>query len=167
MSVGSIFSGLALNGMLRVFSYLVPERHNTLLLGAGLGKSFSGNPKYFYLYLARELSEGPGAQFDFTWITKSDDVLNTLRQANRPVVDALTFAGFWAILRSEFLILESGHAICSGAHDIVYVRIFWDDSRSFRCDTESRLNGSIWLHYVIEKIPVCLNDSICESTSWS
>ena len=123
MSVGRIFSGLVLNGVLCVCSYLVPKRRNTFLLGGGLGKSFSGNPKYFYLYLERELSKGRKVWSSHSWITKSDEVLSELQQANRPVIDARTFAGFWAILRSEFLILESGTAIGSGAHDIVYERI--------------------------------------------
>ena len=68
MSAGRVFVGLALNGLLCVLSYLVPERRNTLLLGGGLAKSFSGNPKYFYLHLCRRRIEGGAVSFDFSWI---------------------------------------------------------------------------------------------------
>jgi len=124
MNFGRVVFGLALNGLLCVFSFLVPKRRNTVLLGGGLGKSFSGNPKYFYLHLCRKRIEGKTSRFAFSWITKSDEVIDALQEAKRPVVNARTFAGFWAILRSEYLILESGAAIGSGAHDIAYERLF-------------------------------------------
>lgn len=124
MRLLSIFIGLTLNAMLLALSFLVPKKKGTILLGGGLGKSFSGNPKYLFLHLHGRGRAVAGQVFESTWITRDDHVLTQLRKAGLPVVDARTIKGFWHILRSEFLVIESGTAIGSGAHDIAYERVF-------------------------------------------
>jgi hypothetical protein len=45
--------------LLFVLSKVVPHRKGSILIGAGLGKRFMGNPKYLYLELLRQRRENP------------------------------------------------------------------------------------------------------------
>jgi CDP-glycerol glycerophosphotransferase (TagB/SpsB family) len=119
-----VLFGLFLNSLLFLLSYLVPKRPGTVLLGGGLGKRFSGNTKYFYLYLCREAREGKNPFRQFAWITKSPSFCDELTAQSRPALMAWSFRGFWTILRAEQLVIESGNAPAIGGHDIAYERIF-------------------------------------------
>lgn len=110
--------GLGLNALLFPLSLVTPKKRGTVLLGAGLGKAFTGNPKYLFLHLHAT------APRRVTWITKSSEVAARLAAAGLPVVSAHSLAGFWRILRSEYLVIESGTAAGIGGHDIAYERLF-------------------------------------------
>lgn len=116
--------GLSLNAVLFVLSYMVPKRKGTILLGGGLGHRFSGNPKYFYLYLCCEYERGQRSFQEISWITKNRKVWEQLRAQDRRVLNSWSLPGFWSILRSEYLVIESGHARGLGGHDIGYERLF-------------------------------------------
>jgi CDP-glycerol glycerophosphotransferase len=124
MKNNKILFGLFLNFLLFLLSYVVPKRPDTLLLGGGLGDRVSGNPKYFYLYLCRESARGNRPFRQFAWITKNRVLYKRMMAQNRPVVLAWSWKGFWAVLRSEQLIIESGNAPGIGGHDIAYERLF-------------------------------------------
>jgi len=63
--------GLLLNAVLFTLSWIVPKKKNTILCGGGMGERFSGNPKYFFLYL-HKLKASNQLPFDeYAWITKS------------------------------------------------------------------------------------------------
>ena len=54
-----------------------------------------------------------------------DDLVNhALLEQESPVLSAWSLRGFWAILRAETLIIESGNAPDIGGHDIAYERLF-------------------------------------------
>ncbi len=116
--------GLLLNAVLFTLSWIVPKKKNTILCGGGMGERFSGNPKYFFLYL-HKLKASNQLPFDeYAWITKSTKVYQTLQEQNLPVIDGLSLKGFWKILRSEVLVIESGPAMKKFGHDIGYQRLF-------------------------------------------
>ena len=124
MKLTRVLSGLFLNGILFLLSYLVPKRQGTLLLGGGLGHRFSGNSKYFYLHLCRQSRNGNRPFRRFAWITKNRALYDHLVAQQRPALLAWSFEGFWAILRAEQLVIESGNAPGIGGHDIAYERLF-------------------------------------------
>jgi CDP-glycerol glycerophosphotransferase (TagB/SpsB family) len=119
-----VMFGLFLNSVLFLLSFLVPKRPGTLLLGGGLGNRFSGNTKYFYVYLCRESGKGNHPFRQFAWITKNRILHQQLAEKKQPAVFAWSPKGFWAILRAEQLVIESGNAPGIGGHDIAYERLF-------------------------------------------
>ncbi|MFC1797250.1 CDP-glycerol glycerophosphotransferase family protein [Pseudomonadota bacterium] len=120
----NILFGLFLNTLLFFLSYIVPKRPGTVLLGGGLGNRFSGNPKYFYLHLCCESERSSKPFGSFAWITKNRRIYEQMLIQKRPALFAWSFKGFWAILRTEQLVIESGNAPGIGGHDIAYERLF-------------------------------------------
>lgn len=95
------FFDLTLDTLLFILSFFVPKQNKTYLFGAGDGKSFKGNPKYFYLYIHQNHSD-----ISPLWITENFSVYEDLRSRNLPVVHKYTLLGFVAILRSRYLVIE-------------------------------------------------------------
>lgn len=116
--------GLWLNTILFLSSWVIPKKKGSILLGAGFGEHFSGNPRYFCLYLHHLNSENKNPFSEYFWITKNPLILNKLQQENIPVVDGWSLKGFWKILRAEYLIMESAPASKKTGHDIAYQRLF-------------------------------------------
>lgn len=116
--------GLLLNALLFTLSWIVPKKKGSILCGGGMGERFSGNPKYFFLYLHRLNQKGETPFREYFWITKNNSLLQTMKTQNLPVISGFSFTGFWKILRSEFLIIESGPAMKKFGHDIGYQRLF-------------------------------------------
>jgi len=87
--------------LLIFLSYFIPKKNNSILLGAGDGTGFKGNPKYVYLYLLNN----PGL-LQPCWITGNKTLLLDLKRRNLPGVYKYSIAGFLAILRSRFLFIE-------------------------------------------------------------
>ncbi|MEJ8568235.1 CDP-glycerol glycerophosphotransferase family protein [Elongatibacter sediminis] len=117
-----VIAGLAMNFLLFLLSYVVPKQRDKWLLGGGMGHRFSGNTRFLYQYLVhrRSVPDVPDAH----WITKSAQVLQALRKNGNPVYSAWSLPGLWAILRAEFLLIESGNSADVGGHDIAYERLF-------------------------------------------
>lgn len=132
MKLIEVFTGLFLNSLLFLLSYVVPKRPGTLLLGGGLGHRFAGNTKYFYLYLCRASLQGTEPFRDYAWITKNRDLYQQLLDQNRPALHAWSPSGFWRILRAEQLLIESGNVPGVGGHDIAYERVFPGRFRVFQ-----------------------------------
>jgi len=119
-----IIGGLYLNIFLFFLSWIVPKKKNVIVLGSSFGERFSGNPRYFCLYLKALQEKNINPFSDYYWITKNSLVFNELQQKNIPVLSAWSIKGFWKILRAEYLIVESGPALGKGGHDIAYQRLF-------------------------------------------
>ena len=128
----TVVTGLFLNSLLFLLSYLVPKRPGSLLLGGGLGHRFAGNTKYFYLLLCRESGNEASPIRQFAWITKNRDLQAQLLAQGAPALFAWSVKGFWAILRAEQLAIESGNAPGIGGHDIAYERLFLGRFRVFQ-----------------------------------
>lgn len=111
-----------LNQALLVLSFLVPHRRGSVVIGAGLGKRFMGNPKYLYLELLRLREEG--ASLDFHWITENNDICDEFAEKGWPVVHKFSWHGFWSLLRAEFLVIESGMMAREVLHDVAYAWLF-------------------------------------------
>lgn len=93
---------LFITALLVLLSYLVPKNKEQILLGSRFGLDFVGNPKYFYLYL---LTNQHNRSFKkIFWITKNREIYFQLKTKLMPVIYSYSFAGFVAILRSNFLI---------------------------------------------------------------
>src|SRR3989442_6301325 len=103
--------GLFLNFILSVLSYLVPKNKKQILLGADKGSAFMGNPKYFYLFLLKNKT-----YFErIFWITVDKKIYSYLKERKCPVLYLYSWDGFFAILRSNYLI--TSHTI----GDVSYV----------------------------------------------
>lgn len=116
--------GLIANGLLFCLSWLVPKRPRTALLGGGLGRRYCGSPKYLFIYLCKAAESGDRPLDEFAWITRNRRVHDRLKAEGKPVIWGPSLAGFWRILRAEWLVTESVPAGVGG-HDIAYERIFF------------------------------------------
>jgi len=83
-----------------LLSVITPKKKNSFLLGAGHGRKFIGNPKYFYLYL---LERG---NVPVLWITENRAIFDEFKGRKWPVVYKFSFSGVIAILRSKYFIIE-------------------------------------------------------------
>lgn len=83
------------------FSYIVPKKKNLLVFGSYYGYKFTGNPKYFYLYLLRKKD----SQYDPYWVTRNMAIYHELKKGLKPVAYLYSFSGIWKILRAEYLFI--------------------------------------------------------------
>ncbi len=93
-----------LNLALWLLSYVVPKKKGLLLFGAANGCSFKGNPQALYLHLLKKFPAGEMARV--VWTSQNRKVVDALRQRKMPVVAKWSPAGFWAVLRSDWLVIE-------------------------------------------------------------
>lgn len=107
-----IILNYALNTLLMILSWVVPKKKGLIILGAGNGKKWKGNPKYLYLYC---LKSRPDIQP--LWITSSNEVHTSLSTKEFPVVSVYSISGFWNILRAEYFFIEQS------AKDISYAGV--------------------------------------------
>jgi len=96
------FKGIILNFILCILSYIIKKEKGSFIIGARSGTSFSENSKYLYLY-ANKIKKNK----KFIWFTKNKTLFKTLKEKGLPVVYALSFSGFWKILKAEKLIISS------------------------------------------------------------
>jgi len=97
----NVIFGVSLNLLLSCLSYFIPKNKNQILLGSNYGYEFSGNSKFFYLYLINKEKK----YFDrIFWITRNRKIYSKLKKRKMPVIYLYSFEGFIAILRSRFLI---------------------------------------------------------------
>ena len=94
-----------------IFSYIIPKNKKLILLGASFGKHFSGNPKYYYLYLINNKENN----FDFYWVTSNKKIFHDLKQRKYPVLYFFSIKTFFYILRAKYLIIDNA------ARDITYI----------------------------------------------
>ncbi len=95
-----VYSGF-LNLFLGVLSYFIPKNSNQVLLGSYL---FVGNPKYFFLYLAKVKRN----EYRPVWITRSKKIYSKLQADGLSVVYLKSWKGFFSILRSKYLLFSHG-----------------------------------------------------------
>jgi len=93
--------GFFLNIMLAFLSYLIPKKSNQILIGCRYCERFSGNPKFFFLYMY-----GKQKDFQVIWITANKKLFLELQGKKLPSVFLYSFKGFKTILRSTFLIFD-------------------------------------------------------------
>ncbi|MFA5184156.1 MAG: CDP-glycerol glycerophosphotransferase family protein [Patescibacteria group bacterium] len=85
------------------FSYIIPKKNNLIIFGSYFGRKFTGNPKYFYLYLLNKKD----CKYNPVWITRSLKILDLLKADSKPVAYLYSFFGMWQILRAKYLVIES------------------------------------------------------------
>jgi CDP-glycerol glycerophosphotransferase len=108
-------SGIFLNFVLGVLSYIIPKNKKQILLGSDKGLKFMGNPRYFYLYLLKNKTH-----FDrIFWITADKKIFLYLKERKYPILYLYSWKAFVAILRSNYLI--TSHFI----GDVSYVGILF------------------------------------------
>ena len=95
-----IYSGF-LNLFLGLFSYFIPKNPKMVLIGSYL---FVGNPKYFFLYLAKVKSN----EYQPIWITRSKKIFSKLQADGFNVVFLKSWRGIFSILRSRYLLFSHG-----------------------------------------------------------
>lgn len=96
------FLDIGLDFSLAFLSYFVPKDPRKILFGSGGSSIFRGNPKYAYLYMWKN-----HLQFDVCWFTMNKKLYRRMRRMGYPVVSRYSFAGFWRILRSSYLVVET------------------------------------------------------------
>lgn len=101
-SLLSFFKGLICY-ITYLFSRLIPKKGNLWVLGDGMGHSFSGNPKYLFLYLSNYVPE-----IKPIWITHSDDVFNLLTHRGYKVYKSGSIKAKRKIVRAKILLF--GHS---------------------------------------------------------
>lgn len=84
-----------------ISSYLIPKNKKLIVLGAGPGNDFKGNPKYFFLYLNQE-----NTKYKAFWSAGNKKVYNKLKESNLPVFYRYSCKGLWKILRAKYFVIE-------------------------------------------------------------
>ena len=84
------------------FSSLIPKKKNLWIFGDGMGHTFSGNPKYLFLYIANNVPE-----IKPIWITHSDDIYNLLKNHGYNVFKSSSFKAKLKIIRAKIILF--GH----------------------------------------------------------
>lgn len=115
---------LLLNQALLILSFLVPKRKGMVVAGSGLGMRFMGNPKYVYLQLL-DPQTASAAGLDVVWITENERLFVQMSGRGWPVLRKFSLRGFWALLRAEFLVMESGMRVAEVTHDLAYAWLFY------------------------------------------
>ena len=82
---------------------LVPRSKKIWIFGAWFGEKYSDNSKYVYEHAINFYPE-----IKAIWLTKSDEVLNKLKQQNKPVYKINSLAGAYYSLRAKWCFLSSG-----------------------------------------------------------
>lgn len=99
--MGKIILNLVFIPTFFILSYLIPKQKKLILLGAGFGLKFMGNPKYFFLWLIRKKKKS----YNFYWVTRNKSLYREL-QNKFPVVYLYSIKGIWSVFRASLLIVE-------------------------------------------------------------
>ena len=94
-----LFLGLILSTL----SFVVPKNKKQILLGSDRGINFFGNPKYFFFYLNNKQN-----YFHPLWITRNKKLFSKIQKKKLPVLHLYSLKGFFAILRSYYLVFDHG-----------------------------------------------------------
>ncbi|MCG3256492.1 MAG: CDP-glycerol glycerophosphotransferase family protein [Candidatus Heimdallarchaeota archaeon] len=85
------------------FSRLIPKKKNLWIFGDGMGNTFSGNPKYLFLYISNNIPE-----IKPIWITHSNEIYNLLKQRGYNVFKSNSLKAKFKIVRAKILLF--GHS---------------------------------------------------------
>ncbi|BCN32547.1 CDP-glycerol glycerophosphotransferase family protein [Anaeromicropila herbilytica] len=85
------------------FSFLTPRNKSIWLLGSSFGKSFSGNPKYLFLYLNQYQKDNVRA----IWISRDKKIVDFLNNKGYEAYDAKSFYGIFYCLRAKVYIFDN------------------------------------------------------------
>lgn len=70
------------------FSFLIPRNKNIWVFGSSFGKSFTGNPKYFYLYVNNKQSS-----IRPIWISEREEIVSKLQSNGYEAYSKYSFNG--------------------------------------------------------------------------
>jgi CDP-glycerol glycerophosphotransferase len=112
---------LVIDGALGLLSWIIPKNKRLVILGAGLGQSYAGHPKALH----QKLIADPNKQFRALWLTKNPNLQKELLSKGYPTCLCASIKGCWAILRAQWIIIESGTAKNRWGHDIAPERFLF------------------------------------------
>ena len=95
----NLFLGLILSTL----SFVVPKNKKQILLGSHRGLNFFGSPKNFFFYLNNKQN-----YFRPLWITRNKKLFSKIQKKKLPVLYLYSLKGFFAILRSYYLVFDHG-----------------------------------------------------------
>jgi len=88
--------------ILYLISKLFPKDKNLWLFGSWFGNTFSDNSKYLYLYVLKNHPE-----IKACWVTKNDEVYQTLQKIGLPVIKTNSLKGFFYALKAKVYIMST------------------------------------------------------------
>ncbi len=91
-----------INIILFLLSYIIPKKKGHILFSSSFGEAFRGNPKYLYLYMFREYEKEK-----CLWITRKKKIVKELRSRGYRCVSVFNIKGFFSILRSEYIVVDT------------------------------------------------------------
>lgn len=96
-----LYVRILLNLILCICSYFLLKKKGMVAIGCRDSTRFSGNPKYFFLYLCEQNSK-----FKPVWVTSNPAVLDDLKRKGLSAISLYSLKGFFTILFSEFLVFD-------------------------------------------------------------
>lgn len=97
--------------LLNSLSYIIPKKKGYwVFLPARFQSQFSGNLKYFFLYIHQV-----NKKIHPLWVTSNEDVFLQLEQCSLPVKKYKVLP-FWQILFAEYIFIENKHIYLSGGN---------------------------------------------------
>ncbi len=89
-----------INFIIYILTLFIKKKENFLLFSSGY--TFSGNPKYLYLYLSNDLN------LKCYWITSNKEIISYLRSNNLKVAHRWSLKGIYLTIISKYFFLSSG-----------------------------------------------------------
>ena len=84
-------------------AFLMPRNKKLWVFGSTFGRSFTDNPKYFYLYLVDQKPE----QVRAVWITKNKEVLSFMKENRLEGYYLYSLKGIWLSLRAKVYLYDN------------------------------------------------------------
>lgn len=82
-------------------SFLVPRKSKIWVFGSSFGKSFTGNPKYFYLYV-----NNIKTQIRPIWISEDDSIVSKLKHEGYEAYNIYSLKGILFSLRAKVYVFD-------------------------------------------------------------
>ncbi|MCE7749759.1 MAG: hypothetical protein GPJ51_15340 [Candidatus Heimdallarchaeota archaeon] len=81
------------------FSHLVPKKKSLWIFGDGMGYTFSGNPKYLFLFVSNNIPK-----IKPVWITHSEEIFYLLKNSGYTVFKSRSFKAKLSAVRAKIII---------------------------------------------------------------
>lgn len=111
MNLYNILNIIFIQSIISLIARIFPKDKNLTIIGSSLGRHFSDNPKYLYLYFQENIDN----QYRMIWITKSKEVNNYLKSKNLPSEYLYSWKGIFYTLRASKVFISHNIDDINGA----------------------------------------------------
>lgn len=100
-----------IQSLIYLIAKIVPKDRELIVIGTSLGRHFSDNPKYLYLYFHQNIQN----KNKMIWITKNKEVNSFLKSVNLPSEYLYSFKGIFYTIRASKVFISHNMKDIQGA----------------------------------------------------